>query len=190
MEVCVILCGGKSSRMGQKKETLDFFGESLAHFQAKKMQEIFTQVYFSSKSPLLNLPNFPTILDSSVEFAPIFGLESILETLKKDAFILSIDTPFLVKESITKIITSYQKTQKPTFAKNQKIHPLLGIYPYKALDFIKHQITQKNYRLRDLLALIDSHFVEIPHSQTQNLNTKEDYQSALQKHSNQGFLNG
>lgn len=182
MEVCVILCGGKSSRMGQKKETLDFLGESLAEFQAKKMQKIFSQVYFSSKSPLLNPPNFPTILDSSTEFAPIFGLESILKTLQKDAFVLSVDAPFLAKESITKLINSYQKTQKPTFAKNQKIHPLLGIYPYKALDSIKHQIAQKNYRLRDLLGLIGADFVEIPHAQTQNLNTQEDYQNALQKH--------
>lgn len=185
MESCVILCGGKSSRMGQKKENLDFLGESLADFQAKKMQKIFSQVYFSSKKPISNLSHLQTLLDLNAEFAPIFGLESVLKTLKKDIFILSIDTPFLSEESIKKLIASYQKAKKPTFAKNQKIHPLLGIYTYEALAHIQHQIAQKNYRLMDLLGRLSVDFVEIPESQTQNLNTPKEYQNALQ-----GYLNG
>ena len=185
MKNCVILCGGKSSRMGQKKENLDFFGESLADFQAKKMQKIFPQVYFSGKKPISNSSHFQTLLDLNTEFAPIFGLESILQTLKTDIFILSIDTPFLSEESITKLIDSYQKAKKPTFAKNQKIHPILGIYTYEALTPIQQQIEKKNYRLMDLLGLLSANFVEIPEFQTQNLNTPKEYQNALQ-----GYLNG
>ena len=55
------MCGGKSSRMGKKKETLDFFGQSLADFQANKMQKIFKKVYFSSKTTIQNSYKIPTI---------------------------------------------------------------------------------------------------------------------------------
>lgn len=120
IENCIILCGGKSSRMGKKKETLDFFGQSLADFQANKMQKIFKKVYFSSKTTIQNSYKIPTILDSSAEFAAIFGLESSLKTLSQSLFVVSIDSPFLTQQSIAKLQESYQKTKKSTFAKNKK----------------------------------------------------------------------
>lgn len=185
IENCIILCGGKSSRMGKKKETLDFFGQSLADFQANKMQKIFKKVYFSSKTTIQNSYKIPTILDSSAEFAAIFGLESSLKTLSQSLFVVSIDSPFLAQQSIAKLQESYQKTKKSTFAKNKKIHPLLGIYTYDSLIPIQKQISQKNYRLMELLGIIETNFIEIEESQTQNLNTPYDYLQATQ-----GFLNG
>ncbi|WP_191337745.1 molybdenum cofactor guanylyltransferase [Helicobacter pullorum] len=185
IENCIILCGGKSSRMGKKKETLDFFGQSLADFQANKMQKIFKKVYFSSKTTIQNSCKIPTILDFSAEFAAIFGLESSLKTLSQSLFVVSIDSPFLTQQSIAKLQESYQKTKKSTFAKNKKIHPLLGIYTYDSLIPIQKQISQKNYRLMELLGIIGTNFIEIEESQTQNLNTPYDYLQATQ-----GFLDG
>ena len=47
---CVILCGGKSSRMGVDKCFLNFKGQSLVSFQFSKMSELFSEVFVSCKA--------------------------------------------------------------------------------------------------------------------------------------------
>lgn len=46
---CVILCGGKSSRMGEDKSKLIFKNQTLTQFQVEKFSKIFKNVYVSAK---------------------------------------------------------------------------------------------------------------------------------------------
>lgn len=177
---CVILCGGASKRMGTRKELLEFHGTNLASFQANKFKSIFEEIYFSSKEVFENSLNISSILDTTKDiFAPIFGLKTILEVLQKDVFVLSVDTPFLTQESVKNLLFSYEKSKVPTFFKNDKIHPLIGVYTYKSLQIIEEQIKKQDYKLLKLLDLIKANFVEIPIQQTRNLNTPQDYKEAL-----------
>ncbi|MDE5602703.1 MAG: molybdenum cofactor guanylyltransferase [Helicobacter sp.] len=181
----IILSGGKSSRMGILKQNLDFFGQSLANFQAKNFHPIFKNLYFSSKTPISNDYNIPTILDKDNTFAPIFGLKSVLETLGQNIFVISIDTPFLQKNSILKIIDFFQQHQQATFARNEKIHPLIGIYPKDSLSLINSQIQKGNYKLMDLLKNMKSlEFVKISNQESSNLNYPKDYQEAIKREIN------
>ena len=53
MQTCVILAGGKSSRMGQDKTLLPFGGfETLTHYQASKFSKVFDEVFISSKNQI------------------------------------------------------------------------------------------------------------------------------------------
>ncbi|NCB12260.1 MAG: molybdenum cofactor guanylyltransferase, partial [Erysipelotrichia bacterium] len=48
---CVILCGGKSSRMKEDKTLLPFFNSnSLAQFQYDRLKLHFQNIYISSKT--------------------------------------------------------------------------------------------------------------------------------------------
>lgn len=199
---CVILCGGRSTRMGQLKQNLKMGNtflakqETLADFQARHFSQWFSSLYFSAKFEILNTLGITTILDLPVggadltnvqdwqnapkhQFAPIFGLQSVLEFLQCNVFVVSIDTPFLDCDSIALLLQSFTKNPKPTFAKNTKIHPLLGIYTLESLVNIQAQIAQGDYKLMRLLGKIDAQFVEINESKTQNLNTPQEYQEAL-----------
>ena len=50
MQTCVILAGGKSSRMGQDKTLLPFGGfVTLTHYQVAKFSKVFDEVFVSSK---------------------------------------------------------------------------------------------------------------------------------------------
>ncbi|MBR0072048.1 MAG: NTP transferase domain-containing protein, partial [Campylobacter sp.] len=76
LPICVILCGGKSSRMGQDK-TLMEFGEfsDLTHFQFAKMSEIFKSVFISAKSQKFD-PPLPILADEFSEFSPMGAIYS------------------------------------------------------------------------------------------------------------------
>ncbi|MBX7491017.1 molybdenum cofactor guanylyltransferase [Helicobacter turcicus] len=179
---CVVLSGGMGERMGGFKQNLPFLDSTLANFQAKRLKNCFEYVYFSAKVPIVNVFGVETILDSNCAFqkdstAPIFGLYSALKALQSDIFVLSIDAPFFACDSVTLLMEQASKI-KSVFAKNTKIHPLLGIYRFSALDSIEAQILKRNFKLMDLLKLIGAEFIEVSVEQTRNLNTKQDYEEA------------
>ncbi len=208
----VVLCGGRSSRMGRLKQDLVFGSEksfkrqrnlekmqqeTLANFQVRHFQTQFSKIYFSAKVVIPNAFGVETILDSNTsevwngknclidlpkeQFAPIFGLQSALKVLQSDVFVLSIDTPFFDYDCVELILQSYVKNHKPTFARNSKIHPLLGVYTLESLQSIQAQIKQADYKLMRLLDKIEAQFVNVSEEKTQNLNTPEDYKKALEQ---------
>ena len=67
MKTCVILAGGKSSRMGRDKALLPFGGfATLTHYGAHKFGRIFERVFVSSKFEKFN-PPLPLIKDADAE---------------------------------------------------------------------------------------------------------------------------
>lgn len=177
---CVVLSGGMGKRMGELKQNLPFLDSTLANFQAKRLKDCFKRVYFSAKEPIINSFGVETILDYDIKkdsIAPIFGLYSTLKALQSDVFVLSVDAPFFAYDSMLLLMEQTSKG-KSVFARNTKIHPLLGVYRLSALDSIEAQILKCNFKLVDLLELIGAEFVEIALEQTRNLNTLQDYKEA------------
>ena len=67
MKTCVILAGGKSSRMGRDKTLLPFGGfATLTHYGAHKFGRIFERVFVSSKFEKFD-PPLPLIKDADAE---------------------------------------------------------------------------------------------------------------------------
>lgn len=67
MKTCVILAGGKSSRMGRDKTLLPFGGfATLTHYGAHKFRRIFERVFVSSKFEKFD-PPLPLIKDADAE---------------------------------------------------------------------------------------------------------------------------
>lgn len=67
MKTCVILAGGKSSRMGRDKTLLPFGGfATLTHYGAHKFGRIFEHVFVSSKFEKFD-PPLPLIKDADTE---------------------------------------------------------------------------------------------------------------------------
>lgn len=67
MKTCVILAGGKSSRMGRDKTLLPFGGfATLTHYGAHKFGRIFERVFVSSKFEKFD-PSLPIVKDVDAE---------------------------------------------------------------------------------------------------------------------------
>jgi len=106
---CIILAGGKSSRMGVDKSLLPF-GEfsTLTEFQYEKLKQIFQTVYISTKNKKKFNFQADFIEDefSSNIFAPTIAIKTIFQKLKDidEFFLIAVDTPFLTFNSIKKLI--------------------------------------------------------------------------------------
>jgi len=173
---CVILAGGKSSRMKKDKSLLPFGGyTTLAQFQYERLQKIFSEVFISSKNNKFDF-ECNLILENEKEFAPTFGLLSICKTLKKPFFIVPVDMP-LVDEGI------FLKLEK-SFAKYGSViedNPLLAFYSNLIQEPLDRFVKENNHKLKLFLKQIDVIFVKVSQEKLVNLNYEEDYQKIISK---------
>jgi len=181
----VVTAGGKSSRMGEDKALLPFGGFStISEFQYRKLENIFETVYISSKSN-----KFPfranLIFDKYKVSNPLNAIISTLEYTKEDIFLLSVDIPFISRDTINKLIDTYNNS--PDFeayiAKSPNgLEPTVAIYRSSVLNRAKLMHTQGNFRLISFIKSIKSIEVEINNvDEFLNINTKKEYKKSLKR---------
>lgn len=202
LDICVILCGGKSSRMGYNKALLQFGNTSLITYQYIKLNKIFNNVFISLKNNMIDnilttiendifninkkiKDNFSqTLLNHIIEDKyninhPLQGIISSLEKIKKDIFIISIDCPFIESNTIKSISNALSIYDVSYAITKERIHPLASKWKYSSLTKIKNFFNKKNIRIIDMLKLIESKSVLCDSNELLNINTKSDYKLAL-----------
>lgn len=178
----VIFAGGKSSRMGEDKALLPF-GKypTLTEFQQAKLSTLFDKVYISAKENKFDF-DCMVIEDNYSVNSPLVGLISIFETLKaEEVFILSVDAPFVNKDTIQKLLSHNESTQDVIVAQSPNgAQPLCGLYKKSILPLAYMQLEKANHRLGDLLRIAKTLFVEFDEDTPfTNLNHPEEYQKAI-----------
>ncbi len=184
---CVILSGGKSSRMGEDKSLMQFDNErTMIEYLYKKLIPLFKEVYISAKTnkfDTLQLPNKQLILDIDQTISsPMIALKTIFQTLKdKKVFIITVDTPFVEKETIEKLIKN-SVGFSITIAKDSdnNMHNLCGVFSKDILPTIQEMIQQDIHKINYMIKN-SKNYQEIVFENSEqflNINTKESYQEA------------
>jgi len=184
---CVILSGGKSSRMGKDKSLLPFKNEiTMIEYLYKKLTPIFKKVYISAKIDKfknLKLQKRQLILDSNqTTFSPMIALETIFQTLQDEkVFITTVDTPFIQEQTIENLI-KHSMNFSITIAKDKEnsTHNLCGVFSRDILPTIQKMVQQDIHKINYLIKK-SKNYQEIifeNNEQFLNINTKKSYQEA------------
>lgn len=179
---CVILCGGKSSRMGSNKALLEFSHRPLAQYMYEKMQKIFAEAYLVAKgdTPFKGFSH-QFIQEENKIYAPLIGIEASLQRLNQ-AFFVSVDTPFISKEVIEQMLERVGDEQILYAKSKQKSHFLCGIYHQSILPIVKEMIEKEDFKMSSLISQVKSAYIEFEdESIFDNLNTPNEYQKALKR---------
>jgi molybdopterin-guanine dinucleotide biosynthesis protein A len=179
----VILCGGKSSRMGEDKSLLPFGkSASLVQYQYERLIPYFKEVYLSSKINKFDFLNTTDniIFDDGETFSPMVALQSILQHIETPyVFILTVDTPFVTLDTINSLISSCEKYDI-NVAKTQKLHNLCGVFNKSVLSFVNELISKDIHKIGLLLDNCHTNIIKFDdENEFLNLNKKEDYLKAL-----------
>jgi len=184
---CVLFAGGKSSRMRQNKAFLPFGKyNSLIEYQIKRLQKIFEHVYVSAKDQE-KFKDMETVVIKDVLYndvsAPTTGFLNTFRQLKDEnaIFILSVDAPFVNKETIDELLKIDTDDYDAIIVRTPSgIHPLCGIYTRSLEDTLKEMMKKKNYKIKNLLERSNVFYVDVQDEDLLlNLNTPDDYQKGL-----------
>ncbi len=181
---CVILSGGKSSRMGEDKSLLPFSSSSsLIEFQYKRLEPYFKNIFISAKNDKFDFLQDKTklIIDKNQDiYSPILALQTILEKFDK-VFIIPVDTPFLTYRTINKLIDE-SNTFDITIAQTPlKTHNLCGIFSKEILTFVKKMLKDDIHKINYLIKNSKNQIINFyDEDEFLNLNDKLEYKKALE----------
>lgn len=191
----IVLCGGKSSRMGRPKLSLPFGSELMLPRVVRILSEVVSPIVVvaATDQELPDLSSHVLIVRDEQEYlGPLAGIELGLRALSERgieaAYVSSCDVPLLRPTFIAEMIRRLGDHDLAVPREGEFHHPLAGVYRTSLVDRVRVLVQEQ--RLRPLFLIQQSDSVEVPVSELRgidpelqslrNVNRPEDYAAVLQ----------
>jgi molybdopterin-guanine dinucleotide biosynthesis protein A len=185
----IILAGGKSSRMGRPKALLSFDGEPLVVHTVHRLKQLFSDIVVVA-APEQELPPLPVTLarDEVAYQGPVSGIYYGLQAARAEAcFVTSCDAPFLNLALIAYLISQLVDYDVVVPYWQDRLQPLHAVYRRSVAPLLRAQLERGELRPIFLYEKVRTRQVGAeelcrfdPEGLSfRNLNSPEDYQSAL-----------
>ncbi len=197
----IVLCGGRSTRMGVPKATLPFGPETMLQRVVRQLGTVVVPiVVVAARGQLLpELPDEVIIThDERDQRGPLEGLRAGLRALPDSidiAYVTSCDVPLLVPGFVSRMVELLGDHDIAVMEIDGFAHPLSAVYRREVLPRVESLLAQDKLRPVFLFDAARTRRVR-PAEMTsvdprlctlRNLNTREDYLEAL---SEAGFSEG
>ena len=180
----LILCGGRSSRMGADKPGLVLDGSTLLERAAafwsgvSRVQGILAAV--GAKEHLPMLPEGVTpVYDAYPGCGPMAGIHAAFTQTDADfLYVSAVDMPFLRIEALPPLPGG----DAAVYTKNGRPEPLFGVYRRSCLPALEAALRRGERKMSALLGELDTEYLSLPDDLVPalaNLNTRADYLRAL-----------
>jgi molybdopterin-guanine dinucleotide biosynthesis protein A len=182
----IVLAGGRSTRMGASKASLDWHGMPLVARIAGIAGREFAPVLVVA-SPGQPVPaGAERVEDRRPGRGPLEGIAAGMRALdgRADAAIVtSTDAPFLHPAFLQGVAAALGDHDVAVPVADGREHPLTACWSLAALAAVEAALAADRLRVRSLLGDVDVAFVDggtLEHPESlRNLNTPEDYRAAL-----------
>jgi molybdopterin-guanine dinucleotide biosynthesis protein A len=189
----IVLCGGRSTRMGAPKATLPFGPETMLQRVVRLLGTVVAPIVVvaAREQMLPELPDDAIITrDEREQRGPLEGLRAGLRALPDSvdiAYVTSCDVPLLVPGFVTRVIELLGDHDIAVMEIDGFAHPLSAVYRRTTLPHVESLLAQDKLRPVFLFDAVRTRRVQ-PAEMTsvdpllytlRNLNTREDYLAAL-----------
>jgi molybdenum cofactor guanylyltransferase len=191
----IILCGGRSIRMGQPKALMPFGDATMLERVVQRVASVVSSIVVVTAAGQ-HLPALPPICrimhDQQPDRGPLEGLRVGLTALAGHcdaAFVTACDAPLLVPEVVTHLASLLGEAHIIVPVEDGLPHPLSAIYRVHLGDLAQNLLQRGESRLTALLDSAQTRKIDVqllrkidPELQTfRNLNTPQEYQRAARK---------
>jgi molybdenum cofactor guanylyltransferase len=191
----VVLCGGRSSRMGRPKAWLPFGGEVMLPRVVRLLGEAVEPVVVVA-APGQDVPPLPesvaVVRDEEEGRGPLQGLAAGLKALRgraDAAYLSSCDVPFLRPAFVRRLMELMGDAVICVPRVGEYHHPLAAVYRVEVADALARLLGENRLRPFFLFEAVPTRVVEAaeladvdPTFETlRNLNTPEEYEAALRE---------
>jgi molybdopterin-guanine dinucleotide biosynthesis protein A len=191
----IVVCGGRSTRMGRPKAWLPFAGEIMLPRVLRLLGEVVSPmvVVAAAEQDLPPLPSgVDVVWDEEKGRGPLQGLAAGLKALKgraDAAYASSCDVPFLNPAFVRRVIALLGDKEICVPHVDGYHHPLAAVYRLEVAAAVDHLLAEDRLRPVFLFDCVPTRVIEAaefvdadPTLQTlRNLNTPEDYEAAVQE---------
>ena len=186
---CLILAGGKSSRMGRQKSSLKINGMTFLEHLAVELRgygEVLVSVdRFDRHKEIL----IPMIEDLYPDHGPMGGIYSAFAAGDFDRLLtVPCDVPLFSGELAEKLCELSDEDVDAVIirTKDGRIHPLCGMYQSSCLPVFRECLEKRELRMMQALEKLNVIFAEAGEDswQLQNINTPEEYRLLVETYSN------
>ena len=153
----LVLAGGKSSRMGEDKGQISYFGMEHRVYLAQILAPFCDKVYISCQQEeiLKNKLDFNLLTDQVPSKGPMSGLLSAFLTHRDVAWlVVPCDLPLFSARNVKQLIDERDINAIATVFKSATDpypEPLIGIWESAAFPLIEAQFNEGNYSLANIL---------------------------------------
>ena len=176
----VILAGGRSSRMGRDKATIEWQGRTLFAGVLAMMRSLFTSVCIAGDRPDLALSEVPTLTDAYPGSA-LGGLYTGLQAATGEwIFVAPCDLPSPDPDLVRRILAARDGADAVVPRTARGVEPLFAAYRKTCLGSMRAQLDVGNFRIYDFYPLVRVRFLDPPELPGNwerslfNINTPED----------------
>lgn len=153
----LVLAGGKSTRMGEDKSLIAYFGLEHRIYLAKMIAPFCEKTYISCQENQLseNLDGCNPLIDLVPSKGPMSGLISAFLTHPNAAWlVIPCDLPLFSTKNITQLINERDEQGIATVftsSNHDYPEPLIGIWEPSAFPLLEQQYKEGNYSLLNIL---------------------------------------
>ena len=187
---CVILAGGKSSRMGIDKALLELNGKTFIEQISKELEWFEEKIIAHGNIRELSDTIWTVISDIYPNHGPLGGIHSALSVCQSDAlFVVTCDMPLLkssLAHKLCDIMCESEDMSQTVYdavisvGEDGKIHPLCGVYRKSVLPILEEQILSGRNKVMEALKKLHVKYITIDSAmdtqQLFNVNTPQDYE--------------
>ena len=194
----IVLCGGRSTRMGQDKAALPFPDESMLQRVLKRVVAGLPEgapvvVVTAAGQVPAGLPAaVRVVVDRAPNEGPLRGLEAGLAAVQQQVdavFLTSCDVPFLEPRVIALLQQELSGQRGVMVCDSERLHPFCAVYSVDIFTDVQQLLARGERRLRLLSELpgvsrIESRLlraVDPELGSLRNINTPAEYAAALAK---------
>ncbi|MGP7816706.1 molybdenum cofactor guanylyltransferase [Niallia sp. 01092] len=180
----IILAGGQSKRYGEPKAFAKREGKFFYQYSIEALVSVAARIYLVAHPNIKNrfkCNKGVEVIEDLKPFqgyGPLAGIYSVMDEIEAEwYFVLPIDSPFITKQTIEKLLNSIQEGVEAVVPLvNGKAQPLIAVYHRKVKEQI-HQALRKNaLSVNGLLEHISVKFVEDFNEEIfVNINNRSDY---------------
>ena len=174
MKSIIILCGGRSKRMGKDKGSLIFKGKPMVSYLVDAIKEIADEIILvlrdgeqveEYKLILKDYEFIKIVTDKNKDQGPLVGiLTGLLDITSEYAQILPCDSPFISKNFVLKMFKYMEMNDFDAVVPlwdDGHIEPLHSIYKKKAMPIIENLIIDGKRDVNSLITRLNVKFVNV-----------------------------
>lgn len=185
----LVLCGGKSRRMGRPKAFLPFEGTTMVNHVLNQVRDLFAEVFVVANEP----DNYEDLgVDVVKDILPYRGplggiLSGLLVAKHEYAFVIACDMPFVDKRLIREMTAARHGNDVVVLTHDMGVEPLLALYSKNCIRPLEESLFAGNLSLQEFLSGLKAESFEYEGMNSSaedlpaffNINTPQDYSRAI-----------